>query len=89
MKILEELENLEWKTQWNCQANAETLPEAIKEMEALKDLGYVATVNLCPQSENHHEWMNYARLLTQIHNRDQRPQRYTILRIGIIYRSTI
>ena len=83
MKILKELENLEWKTDWNHQANAIALPQAIKEMEQLRDLGYVATKNLCPKTDNHHDWMDYAKLLTQIHNRDQRPQKYTILRTEI------
>ena len=60
----------------------------IKQLIALarrnEPIGWNSLYNIKPCSNCHHEWMEFAHLLTLIYNRDQTPKRYTIIRIEII-----
>ena len=49
------------------------------------DAGLEAMLDLAPPTTDFHEWINYALLCTVLYNRDNEPQRFTILRIVIKY----
>ena len=83
-RILDELQALETTISWNQQGMATTITEALSEIDRNLDIGWHQTALLQPQSLNFHEWMDFALLLTKIHNRDLLPKRYTILRTVII-----
>ena len=80
-----ELHKLRTAISWNSTGEARTLKSAIAEIEFGKDIGWQQTAFLMPATDDYHEWMDYAYLLTRIHNRELSPKRFTLLRKAIIH----
>ena len=79
-RILNELEALKDKIEWNNSGSARSIKDALEELKEGRDIGWEGTKDLMPSSEDFHHWMHYAYLLTIIHNRDCEPKRYSITR---------
>lgn len=61
-----------------------TLVRALEFAKNDQDAGYENTLSLQPKTDCHHEWMEYARLLTLLFNRNRVFKKFTILRYGLL-----
>ena len=86
-RILKALEDLEHSIRWNGLSQAADLKNAIIDIKKDMDLGWEKTAALVPTSEDHHEWMDFAYLLTRIYNRDNVTKKYSVIRkvINIVH----
>ena len=85
-RIILELQQLRNAISWNSLGEARTIKSAIAEIEFGKDIGWQQTALLMPATDDFHDWMDYAYLLTRLHNRELSPKRFTLLRKAIINR---
>ena len=79
-RIQDELDALKDKISWNNNGSARSIKDSLTELKEGKDIGWEGTKSLMPSSDDFHHWMNFAYLLTIIHNRDCEPKRYSITR---------
>lgn len=66
-KIINELNELELKIQWNNLGSAKSIKDALEELKEGKDIGWQGTKSLMPRYNDYHHWMNFAYLLTTIY----------------------
>ena len=81
--IVDELEKLKTSIHWNSKGVATNIQQAIEETRTGHDLGWEKTKSLMPRSDDHHHWMHFCHLLTILHNRDNSPKRFSIIRNAI------
>ena len=70
---------------WNNQGQAKSIQASIAEMKNGLDIGWQRTADLEPRSDDFHHWMHFSYLLTVIHNRDNSPKKYSIIRKVVIF----
>ena len=61
-----------------------TLNRAVEFAKNGQDAGYENTLSIQPKTACHHEWMEFARLLTLLFNRNREFKKFTILRNGLL-----
>ena len=82
LKIIQELNSMETSINWNNLGKANSIKDSLLELKEGKDIGWMGTKSLMPNSDDFHHWMHFAYLLTTIYNRDCSPKKFSVVRNG-------